>query len=59
MESLIDPRPVSSAAAVTDTTSKSAASWSAIIAGAFVAASVSLTLFALDSRGLVPGRAAH
>lgn len=47
MEPISDARPPG--AAVTATESKSAASWSAIIAGAFVAGAVSVLLFALGS----------
>lgn len=47
MEPIPDVRPPG--AVVTATESKSAASWSAIIAGAFVAAAVSVVLFALGS----------
>jgi hypothetical protein len=49
MEPVLDPRSSGSASIPPTGTSKSAASWSAIIAGAFVAAGVSLVLLALGS----------
>ncbi len=49
MESVLEPRSIGSGVGPPTGTSKSAASWSAIIAGAFVAASVSLVLLALGS----------
>ena len=48
MEPVLDP-PATSVTLGQPTVSKSAASWSAIIAGAFVAVAVSLVLFALGS----------
>jgi len=49
MEPVLDPRPLGAAALPPAGVSKSAASWSAIIAGAFVAGAVSLVLLALGS----------
>jgi hypothetical protein len=49
MEPVLDPRPAGSLAIPTAVPSRSAASWSAIFAGAFVAAGVSLVLLALGS----------
>lgn len=49
MEPVFEPRGAAVAGSQPSSASKSAASWSAIIAGAFVAAGVSLVLFALGS----------
>lgn len=49
MEQIIEPRPETASLGVGSTPAKSAASWPAIFAGAFVAASASLILLALGS----------
>ena len=49
MEPVLEPRVIGPSVSGPSGVSKSAASWSAIIAGAFVAAGVSLVLFALGS----------